>query len=206
MFNYEGSNAELLNCTFIGNLAGSTGGAIYNWNSSPILTNCVFSGNSAAGDGGVMAIYFGSLGGFIPCKLINCTFTGNSSGQYGGGIWFVETSLILTNCTFVANSALGGNALACSRYPSNVQITNCILWNGGDEVWNDAGSTITMTYSDVQDGWPGEGNINVDPCFVDNGYWDAGGVWIDGNYHLLPDSPCINTAIQIIHTTRTRQI
>ena len=31
-----------------------------------------------------------------------------------------------------------------------------------------------------------------DPCFVDPGYWDTNGVWFDGDYHLLADSPCID--------------
>lgn len=34
--------------------------------------------------------------------------------------------------------------------------------------------------------------------FIDPGYW-GGYTWVDGNYHLLPDSPCIdagdNTAV-----------
>ena len=28
--------------------------------------------------------------------------------------------------------------------------------------------------------------------FVSQGYWDAAGHWIDGDYHLLTDSPCID--------------
>jgi len=41
----------------------------------------------------------------------------------------------------------------------------------------------TVTYSDIEGGWSGEGNIDADPLFV--------GV---GDYHLLPESPCIDTA------------
>ncbi|MHC4285115.1 MAG: choice-of-anchor Q domain-containing protein, partial [Planctomycetota bacterium] len=59
--------------------------------------------------------------------------------------------------------------------------------------YNRDDSTIDITYSNVQGGWPGEGNIDADPRFVEPGYWDANGVWIDGDYHLLPDSPCIDT-------------
>jgi hypothetical protein len=47
-------------------------------------------------------------------------------------------------------------------------------------------------YSDIKGGWTGEGNIDADPCFVDPGYWDANGVWVDGDYHLLEDSPCVD--------------
>jgi hypothetical protein len=49
-----------------------------------------------------------------------------------------------------------------------------------------------VTYSNVQDGFAGIGNIAVDPCFVDPGCWDANGtpddpaddVWVAGDYHL----------------------
>jgi len=63
---------------------------------------------------------------------------------------------------------------------------------GGDEIWNNDVSTITITYSDVQGGWPGKGNIYADPCFVDTGYWNPNGTpadanddfWVDGDYQL----------------------
>ena len=49
-----------------------------------------------------------------------------------------------------------------------------------------------MRYCNVQGGWPGEGNLDVDPCFVEPGYWDSNGTpedddddfWVDGDYHL----------------------
>lgn len=87
-----------------------------------------------------------------------------------------------------------------NSWHSRPTLSNCILWNGTNWLWNDDNSTIDITYSDVQVGWPGEGNIDADPCFVEPGYWDPNGTpedvnddfWVDGDYHLLPDSPCIN--------------
>jgi len=38
----------------------------------------------------------------------------------------------------------------------------------------------------------GSGNTDADPCFVESGYWDTNDVWIEGDYHLLPDSLCID--------------
>ncbi len=55
------------------------------------------------------------------------------------GIAGADADLELTNCTFAGNSAtLDGNALALnsSSYPSTVQLVNCILWDGRDEIWN----------------------------------------------------------------------
>jgi hypothetical protein len=71
-------------------------------------------------------------------------------------------------------------------------VTNCILWDGADEIWNADGSTIEISYSDVEGGWMGEGNIDADPLFVDPGYWDLSGLWVEGDYHLLPYSSCID--------------
>ncbi|MHC4888950.1 MAG: choice-of-anchor Q domain-containing protein [Planctomycetota bacterium] len=222
----DNSNSTLTNCTFIGNSA-LFGGGMNNLGGRPRLTNCTFAGNAADWRGGG----FHSQGISIPkvtnCKFIsnwaeegggiyswmsrptmaNCLFSSNSA--YSGGAigcsW--RTNVTVTNCTFVGNSAPNGGALVCdSRKPwqlSNVWVTNCILWDGEDEIWNNDGSEVTISYSDVQGGetgvydpcdglvW-GEGNIDADPRFVDPGYWDANGLWIDGDYHLLPDSPCID--------------
>ncbi|HIJ54293.1 MAG TPA: hypothetical protein HPP66_14260 [Planctomycetes bacterium] len=187
-----GSNPILTNCTFSGNSAHDKGGGMYNNDNSPILINCIFSGNLARGVGGGIRNYKSSP------TLTNCTFSGNWGGITGGGIANSNNSRpTLTNCTFASNSAPNGNALACyapyhNVAPSNLQIINCILWDGGDEIWNDDNSTITITYSNIQGSWPGESNIDADPLFVEPGYWDANGVWIEGDYHLLVDSPCID--------------
>jgi len=72
-------------------------------------------------------------------------------------------------------------------------LINCIFWGDIPEEINlGYKSTTSITYSDIQGGWDGEGNIDTDPCFVEPGYWDADGVWVEGDYHLLMDSVCIN--------------
>jgi len=190
MFN-ESSNPMITSCTFSRNSAvGNDGGAINNEeSSSPTITNCTFNGNSAYDWGGAIRNVFS-------CNptITNCTFSGNSADDGGAMFYYHECRPTITNCTFAGNSARNGNALACdSRYQlsaSNLRLSNCILRNGGDEIWNNDGSTITITYSDVQSGWPGTGNINADPLFVGLGV---------GDLRLLPASPCIdagdNTAV-----------
>jgi predicted outer membrane repeat protein len=204
-----GSSPMLTNCRFVGNFSG-VGGGIYNTTyrrkCNPVLTNCVFVGNSATHFGGAMYNTALDIGECSP-RLENCILSGNSAPEKGGGIYnYRQVNASLINCTFTGNSAPNGNALACDYYQplysSNVEITNCILWDGGNEIWNNNNSVITITYSDVQGSWPGEGNIDADPCFVKQGYWEPNCIsgddyyctydWIDGDYHLLPDSPCID--------------
>ena len=222
------SNPTLSNCTFNENSANEFGGGMYNSGiSSPILTNCTFNENSAIGGGGICNESLSSptitncifsdntadwVGGGM-CNfwnssptMKNCIFSGNSADEDGGAISCEDSNSTITNCTFTGNSALNGNAVACDSYwhqqsnPSSLQLTNCILFNDGDEIWNNDNSTITVTYSDVQGGWPGQGNIDADPCFAEFGFWDANGTpgdanddfWVEGDYHLLPNSPCID--------------
>jgi len=103
---------------------------------------------------------------------------------------YERTKPILINCTFAENSAPNGNALVCDsndqQHPSYLQLTNCILWDGGDEIWNNDVSYIIITYSDVHGGWSDVGNIDADPLFADAN---------NGDYRLLAGSPCIDAAI-----------
>jgi subtilisin family serine protease len=187
------SSPTITNCTFISNSAiGNDGGGINNEISNPLIVNCSFIGNSAYDWGGAIRNIFN-------CNptITNCAFIGNSSDDGGGMFYYYQSSPIITGCTFSGNLARNGNALACGvdslSLPSDVQIANCILADGGIEIQNFDNSVITITYSDVMGGWPGSSNINADPHFVGPGYWDANGTWVDGDYHLLPNSPCINT-------------
>jgi len=70
------------------------------------------------------------------------------------------------------------------RDGSDSTVTNCIFWgNTPDEITTDA-STPTITYSNVQGGWPGTGNINADPLFISAA---------DGDLRLLWGSPSNDT-------------
>ena len=69
---------------------------------------------------------------------------------------------------------------------SSPMLTNCILW--GDTPQEVFGGAV-ITYSDVQGGWAGDGNIDVDPCFAEPGYWHPNDdFWVDGDYHLKSEA------------------
>jgi len=134
--------------------------------------------------------------------------------QYGGGIDWAYSNPTITNCTFAANSAQNGNAIACGpcgSYPCKLQLTNCILWGAETEIWNNYGSIFTINYSDIQGGqmsiydpceglvW-GNGNIDDDPSFADpcNGDYhlkSQAGRWDPNSESWVQDdvtSPCID--------------
>jgi hypothetical protein len=202
------SNPTLTNCTFQKNYARYRGGGMYNTNSNPTLTNCIFKNNSASTGG---AIYNDESSS----NLTSCIFGGNTANE-GGGIYNLNCSNIgLINCTFVGNYAEFGNASvsnSTNQYvPSYTKLINCILWDGGTEIWNNDVSTIDITHSDIQGSlssvydpnntviW-GDGNIDTDPLFIDKengdyhlksqaGRWDpVGETWIIDDV----TSPCID--------------
>jgi len=183
------SRPTVTNCTFTANSA-SDGGGMRNWYySRPSVTNCTFTANSANYGGGMCNYIYSNP------KVNNCTFSGNSAVCGGGMYNYRYSSPNVNNCTFTANSSkyYGGGIYNLIRTYRSPTVTNCILWaDVPSEIY---GGTTTVRYSDVQGGWPGEGNIDKDPCFVKPGYWDANGVWIDGDYHLLPDSLCIDAGM-----------
>lgn len=183
------SSIRLDNCKITGNWA-TEGGVIYDDEGGSSLLNCMLTANTAIAGGVIYSREDSSA------RLTNCVLIGNKA-QSGGVAYVCDDSIVkLFYCTLAANSADNGNALACDsyqqQYQSSVTMANCILWNGGSEIWNNDASTITITYSDVQGGWPGEGNIDADPLFIETGYWDAGNIWIDGDYRLRAASPCID--------------
>jgi hypothetical protein len=158
-----------------GNAALHTGGGLYEC-AGPIQGNLI-SGNRAAIDGGGLS----DCNGPIHHNLV----VGNVAAEgTGGGLH--ECDGRVENNTIVGNRAgpAGGGLSAC-----NSQIVNCIIWaNGPDQMY----LVSDVSYCDVQSGWPGEGNLDVDPGFAQPGYWDPNldvsdpgdDFWVDGDYHL----------------------
>jgi hypothetical protein len=146
-------------CSFIRNAATySYGGGVYNGTGSPVVTNCMFGGNSANTGGGM---YNSSAS-----TVINCSFSGNCAGTYGGAVANGQGNQTqkLVNCTIVCNTSwyLCGGVYNYAGAP----ISNCIIWGNaapGDAQLVRIVGVGAVSYSDIQGGYTGTGNINVDP-------------------------------------------
>ena len=87
------------------------------------------------------------------------------SDHSGGGMYSSSPNSTLTNCTFSMNSAnSSGGGLYNGFLP--LAVTNCIFWENGDEIAYYAGNAPDITYSIVQGGFTGTGNLDEDPLFV----------------------------------------
>ena len=172
--NEEDTTAVLCGFT-ITNGSANAGGGIFCYISSPSLESLAISDNSATFGGGIRCYDSSSP------SLQNVTITGNFAYQGGGICCTDNSSPSLVNVTITGNNAWYGGGIYCIN--SSPSLINSILWNDSpQEIYIESGS-VTATYSDIQGGWTGTGNINADPLFVDPG---------NGDYHLQSTSPCID--------------
>jgi len=96
------------------------------------------------------------------------------------GIAIFKPNPILENNTICYNINHGINIEVIQNQKS---INNIIWGNGNAQVFLGFLATINLSYSDIEGDWPGIGNTDKDPLFVDPQ---------NDNYHLSANSPCID--------------
>ncbi len=196
----EDTNCVIAGFTLQNGETDGSGGAIYCFDSSPTIRNCVIINNTAIWSGGGIFCFNSES------TIRNCIIAGNSVGATGGGIRCVSCSNFkITNCTISGNSADWQQGEGFYFFGCTVSINNSIIWgNGLEQIYATDGNT-TVTYSDVQNGWYGTGNIDTDPCFAlfdpnsDPNMWDfhlqsAYGRWDPNSQLFVNDS---NTSLCI---------
>jgi parallel beta-helix repeat protein len=184
------SGPTIKNNIIRGNTSASFGGGIDCWYngmaSAPCILNNVIVDNVAlAGSGGGIDCW-GGLWDHYP-TIIGNTIANNTASSRGGGIYtWAATHPELENNTFTGNSADYGGALYVGDSCSPT-VKHSIFWDDsatyGPEIYVHSGASVSVTYSDVDGGWAGTGNINADPCFL---------LPDKDDYRLLWESPCID--------------
>jgi len=160
----------LTDCTINLNNAAGNGGGVMCDRGSVLLSECTIGGN-AGGDGGGVCCDRGDV------SLVNCAIVGNA----GRGLYCDQGTATLASCSIAGNSAERHGADAHCR-SGEVTLANCILWdNTPSEIFEGDDGTVLATYCDVRGGWPGVGNIDMDPLFA-----------FGDDAHLMPGSPCID--------------
>ena len=186
----------------------ATGGGIKCW--GPIgeiyIVSNYIKGNT------VQTNYYGGGGINIsecntnPPIIENNIIVDNFSSKYGGGV-LIDLNLdnlfkpglnrhqsipensdflgeqFLVNNTIYNNSATsyGGGFYAANNMTANIM--NCILWGNTAPSNPQIFGTVNVSYSDIEGGWTGTGNIDEHPLFDMSSEF----------YHLISNSPCVDS-------------
>jgi len=157
---------------------------IYSYNASPTINNNIIAGNE------------GFLSGGIACDA-NSTVTINNNtivenwGQDSGGIGLDAGSSATVTNSIIWDNFTDNNENQISLFYDEyfakqtvLDINNSDIEHGFENIYlQDSNCILT---------W-GNNNISSTPFFIETGLWDFNDIWWEGDYHLLSNSPCIDT-------------
>ncbi len=117
-------------------------------------------------------------------RIENCIIARNRA-LWGGGINEVAAATHYDQCTIVDNVATdeGGAIFNAYYFAPPRSLTNSIVRGNTPDQFDGFTDSLTVRYSNVQNGWPGEGNLDLDPRFRTLGPFE---------YLLGPASPSID--------------
>lgn len=179
------SNPVIMNNVIVNNTAGYAGGIVLNWSAGTIRNNIIYDNHATGswGTGGLMIWNAPEVTGNPPQIIENNTIVGNSAITTAGGLSIDKTA----NPSVIKNLVVWGNT-----QPTGGQIKN-----------NGLG---IVTYSNVEGGFTGTGNINSEPLFMSQFEPGSGSPCIDagdpaGIYNDISDLENTSKALKPAHGT-----
>ena len=198
---------------FEDNGSSGRGGAIVSFLSTMTIERNTFVNNACGGEGGSIASVanpndtirdnvfdmswanFGSTlflqGGTVASRnVIRNSLNSEAVRLFAGAVF--EDGVIsdsVAGCDVfgdatIRRTTITGCLSGVSAFGATATVESCVLWGNSLAAFESSGGVVDISWSDVEGGWPGVGNIDADPLFV-----NAGG----GDYTLQPGSPCIDT-------------
>ena len=182
---YDAGIGTIASCEIRNNRVSRDGGGLYSFDGQ--IANCVISENLAGAGGGAFEV----------ASVINCVFERNEADRSGGGLsndsWnYSGTQMKVINCTFVDNVAPSGGGAIRDQMGGGIVANSIFVGNSKYAVQSSSGYEMIIShclfYNNVDRNYYGsvsaENNKEEDPQFIDSD---------DGNYHLIPNSPCIDS-------------
>ena len=180
----DGIHASVLSGTILNNeISGNQGDGIYLENSKCLVANNQLRQN---GDDGIFAKQSNALirenlilqnvddgiliDGAAP-KILNNSIARNRFGVFG----YNRARPLIVNNT-IADNIFG----LYGRNQTALTVDNSIVWRNQTNIFTDSISTAQISFSNVEGGFPGSGNLNTNPKFLNQ-----------EKYQLQSDSPCL---------------
>ncbi|MBT4122696.1 MAG: hypothetical protein HOE35_02060, partial [Candidatus Ruthia sp.] len=192
---FQNTNPIITDVNISNNSAYSGGGIFCEDQSDGTMTNVTISDNVSSWEGGGMYLNISDP------TLTNVTITGNTATVDGGGMYLNQSNPTMTNVTVSGNTCENNGGGFFMKNNSNPSFSNSVLWNDlPQEIYMEGSggggpNNATISHTNIQGGqdsivpndngtitW-GNGNIDVDPKFIDAE---------NDDYHLLASSQLIN--------------
>lgn len=183
------NDIRLTNCQFVQNGIGYSS-TLYSTGSSHSQFNyCNVYGNTSYG----LICSSQAATGYKNNSISNSLVFGNGNE----GIYLSSNntnsiiSLLLQNCTVSKHS----KGISMANTNTNLRIDNSIIWGNSTSIYNPSIAPTSITYSDIQGGYSGIANVNLNPMFVNFGTFTPGISTSLGNFRLSSCSPLINLGL-----------
>ncbi len=172
--NASGSNLIIRNCQIVNNNSGGKAPLDMSDCNDLVIEENFIGFNSSNICGGIR------ISGEE--ALVKNNIIVNNSGNNGGAL-FVKggAEVDFINNTVSGNSYSVGNFGQITVLSSELDIVNSIIRGEGNKIIEIADAVISVSYSDVEDGYEGTGNIDADPMFI-----------ASDNWFVQPNSPCVD--------------